>query len=282
MKRKLEEDRHTNKQVTQSPYLASKVKEYHLVFHILCGLIDTLSKDVAFTIGYYYYHLWSTPDNALEAHQVFLSPINGLLSFTPCKAVVIHSAVSETDPFAITMTSLHISFDHKGRYTIEHTITTWERLHRFDDQYRANYIYDRVQRVVKNEGSEVYMTAYVCVDNDVLEKKLESLGHILRANRIVLYKSDPLWRNNTSLMDVIFQYEKPRVQQPFYEEYLMDPVRILLCLMLGYTCHVSLKPYRMCYENDNEQDSSRTLLYLLIVVLNDYKNGSKGRFVSNI
>ncbi len=279
MKRKLEEDTYPDKQINQSPYLASKVKEYHLVFHILCGLIDTLSKDVAFAIGQYYYHLWSKPENALEAHQVVLPSITDILNVTSCKAVLVNSVFSDIDPHALTMTVLHIYFDQKGRYTIKHIITTREQLYRTDNEYRANYIYVRVESTVKKErrGKE-FITAFVCVDNEILERKLESLGHIIRANRIVSYKSNPSWRTDTSLADVIFQFHKPILDVK--DDYFMNESTVLLCQLQAYRCHVSLQPYRICYENDNIT-GVRSLLYLLTVVLDDYKNGSKDRFVSN-
>lgn len=268
MKRLLDED--TVIESSPLSYLDRKVNEYHLVFHTLYGLVDVFPRDVIFYILGYYYILWSIPINAFTAHQ---DSYPSICKPSQCMSVLIHTWFDPVDTFEFHYITWVIEFEWDGSYIITLANNGSCLMEHDDDLSRTREQAYHTSRVIECMAAQYEgpIIAHISVDNELFRREMEKRFTGESYFVVHTYKTDPLWRTNTTLMDALFQFAKPcsGVFNPLPSWAHLGRFRDMV---RDYECHIPLKaPYRLCYESDLENDETEPFLYPLLICLNYHK-----------
>ncbi len=267
MKRKREED-------SISSYLDKKVNEYELVFHTLYSFIVFLPLDVIYYIAQYWFVLWYVPVNAFDAHREHLIP----LSHQKQLSLVIRSSFRDT---VLRTQALYIEFDGNGHYRIslayhendylkndlirDEKDHTWSKEKVIEEARLRRTL--SILRCTRRQYVNDYMVVHLCINDEEYEKNRD----IMSAYGVILtYKPEKRsWREETSLMDNLFQFKEPTGYDPVLINDVPNAHRITNDIR-NLTCRVALeRPYRLCYEG-KESHHMKNFIYPLVIALKHY------------
>ncbi len=252
MKRKREKDK--------ASYLETKINEYHELFHTLYSFIAFVPLDVVYYIAQYWYKLWDVPVEAFQAHLKYrLPPVKQKIM-----SVLIHTYFSDANPQEMFWKTLFVEFED-GRYRMSLAVNGRDYIEAKDPEERAQaqlYHTSRVSEcaIAQYEGDIVL---HVCIDNEAFAEKMNIMSNWLPVECVHGFKTDPLWRSNSSLMDLLFQVSEPM-------NYIGREHTIAFQDVKQYNCRVVLKePYRLHYDKGKYQDEE-LFLYPLLICLKFY------------
>lgn len=212
--------------------------------------------------------------NAFDAYRDSCLPV---CKPSQCMSVVIHTCFDTINPLKLHCITLALEFDDIS-YDVAHA-TNYDGLlgHDYDgvvgDENKVNEQAYHTTRIIDcmRAQYEGHIIAHICVDNELLRREIERRFTGVPYLSVHTYETDPLWRTNTTLMDILFQFAEPRkgIVNPLPS---WEHIGRFCDIVRDYKCHIPLNtPYHVCYESDKENEENVPFLYPLLICLDYHK-----------
>ncbi len=280
MKRRLEEDvdfseEETLYDKTQSKFQSSlsfmekKIEEYRKVFHLLCGLIDRVPRDVIFCIAKSYYDVWSIPENGFESIRPTRSLVPGKTKKDTSILVHITSFSEEANDTQIVI--LVVDFKENNAYSIVKASCKRYRIQNANPMMNIQFQIVLIRQLIietqeRCAGLDRNIMSYICSDNPMFRAILQLMNPFSALCKTYLHTADNEWC--LSMLGAIFEYDKPE----YTEE--SESSKSIASGIGKFTRSVALTtPYHIdYYDQDGDKLIPSIILYPLTLALSHHQS----------